>query len=392
MKVSRTTLQTYIDAPLPSVEAIADAFTFHCFEIDAVEGETLDIKVLPNRAADCNTPEGVAAELASILDLPRAGAPALDYTEAVEVAVTQERINAILGSDFSLEEIEAAFRRLRFFVEKAGEVFRVRAPAPRTDIRLQEDVAEEVGRLLGYERIPSVQLPPPLAEPTCARYRGIERMKDELVAEGFTEVSTQSFAATGDITLANPLDVSRPYLRTTLEENLQDALVRAKRFAPRVLSPGVQPKLFEVGSVFPKAGEYLELRMTEGVSAWGDAAPTVDNLSRAKLEEYGKNYEPKTYRLGSFAPLSPYPFMTRDIAFWASPEREPDELFSLIHSAAGALLVKLDLFDQFKKEERVSYGFRLVFESMERTLTDEEIGAVMEKVTAALANAGCVVR
>ena len=54
MKISREDLQKYFEVALPSTAAIAEAFTFHCFEIEEIEGDVLDIKVLTNRAADCN--------------------------------------------------------------------------------------------------------------------------------------------------------------------------------------------------------------------------------------------------------------------------------------------------------------------------------------------------
>jgi phenylalanyl-tRNA synthetase beta chain len=64
----------------------------------------------------------------------------------------------------------------------------------------------------------------------------------------------------------------------------------------------------------------------------------------------------------------------------------------LIHKNAGELLARLDQFDRFEKEGRVSYAFRLVFQSMERTLTDDEVNGVMEGVTKALTAQGFEVR
>ena len=383
MKISRADLQKYFEGSLPSTAAIADAFTFHCFEIEEIEGDVLDIKVLTNRAADCSSEEGIAAELSAILDLPLKSDSVGGFSDTV-VEVSLVRINAILGSNFSEAEVEDVFRRLRFHVEKRGDLFRVAAPLPRTDILISEDVAEEVGRILGYDRIPETELPPFSVAPDQARYRGIERMKDHLVEQGYTEVSTQSFAKTGNIFLANPLDKTKPALRTSLEENLQGALERAKQYAPLVLPPKEKVKLFEVGTVFPKEGEYLELRMTERVKEWGDAADISDNLSIAKLEEYGKEYASKQYKLGAYKPFSAYPFITRDIALWVPSGTESGIIENIIKENAGELLARLDQFDHFEKEGRTSYAFRLIFQSMERTLTDDEVSGIMEKISAAL--------
>ena len=79
MKVSLKWLQNYFDKPLPSRAAVVEAFTFHAFEIeDQVPGESddlLDIKVLPNRAADCLSHRGIAKELAAILNRPLTNDP-----------------------------------------------------------------------------------------------------------------------------------------------------------------------------------------------------------------------------------------------------------------------------------------------------------------------------
>ena len=54
--------------------------------------------------------------------------------------------------------------------------------------------------------------------------------------------------------------------------------------------------------------------------------------------------------------------------------------------------MRLDQFDRFEKEGRVSLAFRLVFESMDRTLTDDEVNGVIERVSEALAKVGYEVR
>lgn len=391
MKISREALQHYFEAPLPSVADIADAFTFHAFEIDSIAGDVLDVKVLPNRAADCSAETGVATELSAILNVPLKDEPELSYP-AAPVSATLQEINGILGADFSADDVEDVFRRLRFKVKREGNVYSIAAPAPRNDLVFVADVAEEVGRILGFDRVPAIELSPADAPVDQARFRGIERMKDELVEKGFTEVSTQSFVTTGDVLLANPLDTTRPALRASLEETLHTAFENAKQYAPLLFSSKEKPKLFEVGNVFPKEGEYLELRMTEKAPAGGAIAGTADNLSVAKLEDYGRDYIPARHVLGAYKPFSLYPFIVRDIACWVPAGTEEHVVEGLIRANAGELLARLDRFDRFEKEGRVSLAFRLVFQSPERTLTDGEINGVMEEVSGALTKAGFEVR
>ena len=308
------------------------------------------------------------------------------------VSVTLSRINGLLGSSFSNDEVRNAYERLSLPTEIAGDTFTVTPPFERTDLLIPEDLIEEVGRVLGYDRLPPTELPPLSYKPDQTRFRGIERMKDQLVEQGFTEVSTQSFTKKGDIMLANPLDKNKPALRTSLKENLDEALAQAQHYAPLVLSPGEKPHLFEVGSVFPKEGEHVEMRMSEAPEAWGKDFPTVDNLSKAKLEEYGKEYEPKRYELGPFKPFSQYPFVVRDVAFWSDGKMDAAEIEKMIKGEAGELCTKISLFDRFEKEGKVSLAYRLIFQSFDRTLTDEEVNAHMEKVYSALKAQGFEIR
>src|SRR3989344_5517488 len=84
MKVSKLWLDKFFDNALPNAEALAEALTFHAFEIDGIEkvGESdspkdwvLDVKVTPNRGHDCLSHRGIAKELSAILKIPLANDP-----------------------------------------------------------------------------------------------------------------------------------------------------------------------------------------------------------------------------------------------------------------------------------------------------------------------------
>ncbi len=303
-------------------------------------------------------------------------------TEAKEkIVIHASAFERVLGVPVTASDIESVFTRLNFTYQKEADSYVVTPPFERRDIRIAEDLIEEVGRILGYDTVPSSPLPPFTGRVDQDRFNGTERMKDQLVQEGYTEVSTQTFATLGDIELLNPLDKTMPYLRTSLEGNLKQALTKALYSAPVTFGPNTSPKLFEVGTVFPKDGECVELRMSEPVVAWGESAGVVDNLSIAKLEDYGKEYVPEVVSYRTYVPYSVYPFMTRDIALWTPEGTDGEDVRSLITDMAGTLLVRIDQFDSFTKENRTSYAYRLVFESPDRTLSDEEINPIMEQIT-----------
>jgi phenylalanyl-tRNA synthetase beta subunit len=194
--------------------------------------------------------------------------------------------------------------------------------------------------------------------------------------------------------------------------NLEEALARGKQVAARYLGPVPVLKLFEIGSVFTKDGEAMMLAMgvadlagnlaagvlrenaatleQELLATPGAARFSLDgrmlevNLTKLNLEKLGADYAPEEVPLAPYRPFSLYPFALRDIAVWTPAGTEESEVTNLITREAGDLLARIDQFDRFEKDGRVSYAFRLVFESPERTLNDADLAPVMGRVTAAL--------
>ncbi|HYD92862.1 MAG TPA: phenylalanine--tRNA ligase subunit beta [Candidatus Paceibacterota bacterium] len=334
----------------------------------------------------------------------RAGLP---QEHLAPISVSLEKINKVLGSEFGAHEVAQAFDRLDLPFREENRIFTVTPPFERRDLQIPEDLIEEAGRILGYQRIASHALPALPVLPDQLRYRAIERIKDVLIERGFTEISTPAFSTEGDIALANPLQEDRPWLRASLSKNMQDAVLRATQVAPRVLGPDESVRLFEIGNVFTKEGEevrvclgYHQLSgkkrafLVEIADALTDllGAPVVageegvveirlDNLDLSKLAE---GYEPERVMLQKFRQFSLYPSALRDIAVWSPVGTEETEVANAIISQAGDLLARIDLFDRFEKDGRVSHAFRLVFESSERTLSDTDLNPTMERITTAL--------
>jgi len=95
--------------------------------------------------------------------------------------------------------------------------------------------------------------------------------------------------------------------------------------------------------------------------------------------------------------FSLYPFIVRDIALFVPESVTSETVWQTIEKGidkAGAkeLLVKHSLFDVFKKDGKTSYAYRLIFQSFERTLTDDEVAKVMSEVSVLLKGEGWEVR
>lgn len=82
--------------------------------------------------------------------------------------------------------------------------------------------------------------------------------------------------------------------------------------------------------------------------------------------------------------ISKFPSIKKDLAVVVDKNITSEEIETLIKKAAGSTLTKIEVFDVYTgkgiEENKKSVAFSLTFEKMDRTLTDEEINASMEKI------------
>jgi phenylalanyl-tRNA synthetase beta chain len=100
---------------------------------------------------------------------------------------------------------------------------------------------------------------------------------------------------------------------------------------------------------------------------------------------------PKTSDV-TYKPFSLYPSVTRDIALWVPVSTTAEAVETKLVHAAGDLCVRITLFDTFIKDDRTSLGFRLVFQSKQKTLTTSEVDEQMTAVYNACNESGWEVR
>jgi phenylalanyl-tRNA synthetase beta chain len=302
--------------------------------------------------------------------------------EQKPVSVTLSKINGVLGTSLAQAEVGEIFLRLGLAHQERGEEFIVTPSFERLDLVIPEDLIEEVGRIKGYEFVPEVELPHPAQDPAVnARFAAMERKREELMARGYSEVITSAFAETGDRVVANKVDGVRPYLRPSLIDGLADAYEKNSRNKDVLGLKEI--KLFEIGTVWKKGTEEIVVGIADASGVREESLVAVEADSYAEL--------PVSATL-RYAPFSRYPHISRDIALWVPVQTAADEVLQIIRANAGELLTRAELFDEFKKGDRVSYAFRLVFQSFDKTLTDEDANARMESVYAAVRERGWEVR
>ena len=306
----------------------------------------------------------------------------MQKSEQRHVAVALSKVNALLGTSFTEQHVEDVFQRLNFAFSKEGEVFSVVVPFERLDIAISEDLIEEVGRIIGYDAVPSIEMPTfPQNAAIDLNFLSAERAREDLMNAGYSEVITSVFAEKGDRVVLNKADGVRPYLRKTLADGLKDAFERNVR--NKDLLGLKQVRLFEIGTVWQGGEEKMVLGIAD------EKGIRESELKQEVAERYEDLPLSTTAR---YQPFSKYPFIVRDVALWVPAETKPEDVLSVIKTYAGDLLIRIDKFDEFKKGDRVSYAFRLVFQSFDKTLTDFDANERMESVSGALKERGWEVR
>ena len=215
------------------------------------------------------------------------------------VSLRQARLDELAGVAISPGEVDRALAQLEFELlersetETDGIVWTIAAPSHRFDIRIEADLVEEVCRIFGYDRIPSLLPDAALALRRAPLDRNDERsVKRLLAAGGFQEVITYSFVdpvsqdlldpQRDTVPLANPMSVEQSVMRTCLLPGLVDAL----RFNTQRQQEGV--RLFELGYCFrpgpdPEAGGPKQVSMLGGL-LWGQRAPESWHTEPAQVD------------------------------------------------------------------------------------------------------------
>ncbi|HTT08869.1 MAG TPA: phenylalanine--tRNA ligase subunit beta [Gammaproteobacteria bacterium] len=195
------------------------------------------------------------------------------------IRLRQRRLEQVLGFSCAADEVIRILEALGVTVKPAEDGWQVLPPSYRFDISIEEDLIEEMARILGYERVPSrapggrLKLGP-LAE---AGKDPLMRFRQTLIDRGYHEAITYSFvdpahdAKLGDgaaaIALTNPISEDMAVMRTSLWPGLVKALhYNQNRQQSRI-------RLFEMGRIFRSSGkETSQIMNIAGVIA-GDSAP-----------------------------------------------------------------------------------------------------------------------
>ncbi|MHA8138384.1 phenylalanine--tRNA ligase subunit beta [Lactobacillaceae bacterium Scapto_B20] len=184
-----------------------------------------------------------------------------DHAEPTHVHTTAKKINQVLGTDLTVDQITAIFERLGFTVAEQNGEYDVTVPVRRWDIHIPADLFEEVARIYGYDNLPSTL---PVSQTTVGRLTPkqglIRKTRDVLEGAGLTHAISYALtsadkAASFMMRESFPTNLSFPMSsdHTTLRMNLISGLLNDIAYNQARSVKNVA--LYEQGRVFYKDSE-----------------------------------------------------------------------------------------------------------------------------------------
>ena len=177
--------------------------------------------------------------------------------ERGKVSLRHARVRDLLGISLTNAEIESTLARVGLEKLAAGDETRWSIPGYRRELRREADLIEEIARVVGIEKIPSLAQGPFAASSDAdAAYDFAMNFRRSLAGMGFHEARTSTLVSAADVShfgdavaLKNPFGDDQSQLRNSLVPGLLAALRRNLDQGAKSIA------LFECGRVFRTAGE-----------------------------------------------------------------------------------------------------------------------------------------
>ncbi len=365
-----------------------------------------------------------------------------------------EKMNRFLGISVTEDEMVKILASLEFEV-KDGKVY---IPTFRNDIEGMADVAEEVARIYGYDRIPSTMMQGSVCVGGKNEKQLLEdSMRNTLAACGLYEAITFSFVDPKEmdmvlipasdsrrnmVRISNPLGEENSVMRTDMLSSIMKSL--RTNYTRRNAEAG----LFELGTIYrPVEGEKLpEEKLEVALGMYGDCDfynikgiveqllesigiedysfgvcednpsfhpgrcaevfikgekvgvvgqvhPEVASNFKISAEVYGAlldfNTTMKYHTVDRHYKMLPkFPATSRDIAILVDKNITVGEIVKIFKNQKSDILREYKLFDVYEGEQvgkdKKSVAYSLTFRADDRTLTDQEVGEVVDKILADL--------
>ena len=341
---------------------------------------------------------------------------------AHKIPVNVNKVNQIIGIDISEDEYLRYLLKLGFTVDNAL----ITVPSYRSDIETQNDLAEEVARVIGYNNIQKKELSIPKGN-ISNNYDIENKLRYFLLDQGFYEVVNSPFVNSSSdmsISVDNPLDSNREYLRTNVISSLLDNLIYNERRQKDSI------KLFEISDVYTLKDNQIDRIRRLSIIASGRAGHNYEDFSKkinikylTKLFKKGLPSENFNFQILDrdstktkiknqiigcevdisnfstevlnykeiskspdnfiqYSPVSELPYSQRDVSFSIKDHTKCKPLEKFILEYDDVLLKKVFIFDYFYNEQNaeIKIGFRFIFQSTDLTITEAQVSNIMSVI------------
>ena len=343
------------------------------------------------------------------------------HNEDTYIPIDVNKINKILGTSLNKDEYLKHLKGLGFDI-----LDEIKVPSYRHDIETNNDLAEEIARVIGYNNIKST---PINLQKIADNFDGkVAKLESLLVNNGFSEVINFPFTPNKEkvsINIDNPLDSNRNNFRTSLKDSLIENLLYNERRQKDSI------KLFEISDVYTKDKEikqqkklgliisgrqgynyndfskkldekYLQKLLNANVNHDKDIFEiteihrnTIDSKKRDKiyyvettLDDIPESFflklgtQQKAIDFINYKPISEYPSSTRDFSFVIEHVQIVHEIIDKLKNISDEIIKDSFLFDYYKDDKRkiIKLGYRFIFQSHLKTLSDSEINKKVNEI------------
>ncbi|KKQ18238.1 MAG: Phenylalanine-tRNA ligase beta subunit [Berkelbacteria bacterium GW2011_GWA1_36_9] len=330
------------------------------------------------------------------------------------IVTTQDNINILLGTNITSLNIKDYLERLNFKTSNIDDKLTVTVPSFRVfDVKIWQDLAEEIARIYGYDKIDSNLLSQIKLAPINKNWQERMLVKDELASIGFSEIYSPSlirknqieitgFSITMCQEITNPISVEMQYLRPSLMPTLLSAISK-NPWAPEIA-------IFEVGKVFYSGKESWQVGLAVTNNLDQMLKKTQEKLSLKKeiididqkiLDFYKIRRKIKmiifeimdvnitegdiTQKISQnqYSEISKYPPTVRDLAFIVSDNIKADTVSDVIRHIDDKILM-VELFDEFKSdkfgENKKNLAFHIWLQDLKGPVLDDETNTIFENI------------
>ena len=322
------------------------------------------------------------------------------------VNLSLQRLDKILGIEIPKAKVSSILESLNLKVKKVSDdKLRIAIPTYRNDLKIEEDIVEEVARFYGYNNfpktLPSSQIPTKTV-PYFKDYKLEEKVKEFFKAAGFSEIYSYSLVSETDLKdcevnpdktlrVDNPVSREFEYLRPSLKINLRKALLEN-----RVNFKDIN--LFELGKIYlgssidnarepyflsgiSNVKTYYEVKglieeLFDELGAKNDISKNIQILDEGVFFEI--DYDDLIKKIAArkrFVPIPKYPPITEDLTITLKDKDRVGNVIEKIKNQSN-LIRKIEVIDRYES----NVTFHITYQSDKRNLTREDVEGVREKI------------